>query len=222
MQTDLFNSQKPIPQKLIYFGFAKTENGDYVYHTNIVNNQFLLFVTVKADGKVYTKLMDSDTNDEYVLHTNPTVTGSFVGSVRLEYDNVLSKICKKCFELDVFKSAQAKDVIAFVKETYGCELEFLWPKFSMNAVFRRSDTKKWYAALLTVGKDKLGLNTTEPVEILDIRINRESLESLLKIKGMYPAYHMNKKSWITIILDGSVRTDEIFNMIKTSYALAKK
>ena len=39
----------------------------------------------------------------------------------------------------------------------------------------------------------------------------------MKIKGFYPAYHMNKKSWISIILDASVSTETIEKLVKISY-----
>ncbi|MGN1104647.1 MAG: MmcQ/YjbR family DNA-binding protein, partial [Candidatus Coproplasma sp.] len=41
-------------------------------------------------------------------------------------------------------------------------------------------------------------------------------------ENYYPGWHMNKKSWYTLVLDGSVSDDEITERIKESYALAKK
>lgn len=48
---------------------------------------------------------------------------------------------------------QSQELIDYVRQTYGDELEFLWKKFDDNAVWRRKDTKKWYAALLTTQKN---------------------------------------------------------------------
>ncbi|MBF1202590.1 MAG: MmcQ/YjbR family DNA-binding protein, partial [Fusobacterium periodonticum] len=36
-----------------------------------------------------------------------------------------------------------------------------------------------------------------------------------------PAYHMNKKHWCTICLDGTVELEKIYNLIDISYELAK-
>jgi predicted DNA-binding protein (MmcQ/YjbR family) len=48
----------------------------------------------------------------------------------------------------------------------------------------------------------------------------------MHLRGFYnvvqPGYHMNKKHWNTIILDGSIPDDEIFTMISESYDLVVK
>ena len=95
-----------------------------------------------------------------------------------------------------------------------------WKRSSDNAILRRKDTGKWYAAILTVAKSKLGIDSGEVVEIIDLRVKPEKLEALLQNDNYYPGWHMNKKSWYTIILDGSVDTEEICRGIDESYRLA--
>ena len=41
-------------------------------------------------------------------------------------------------------------------------------------------------------------------------------------KAITPGYHMNKRHWNTIILDGSISDNEIFSMIDDSYDLVVK
>lgn len=41
-------------------------------------------------------------------------------------------------------------------------------------------------------------------------------------ESVIPGYHMNKKHWNTVILDGSVPNEEIKRMIEHSYALVVK
>lgn len=122
---------------------------------------------------------------------------------------------------EVFKSEQAKGVIAYVKDTYDDELEYLWQKFPDNAVVRRKDNQKWYAAILTVSRCKLDFDSDEIIEILDLRIKPENMESTVDNIKYFPGYHMNKKHWFTICLDGTVGMDEICRMIDESYGLAK-
>ncbi len=38
----------------------------------------------------------------------------------------------------------------------------------------------------------------------------------------FPGYHMNKKHWYTICLDGSVEPVELYQRLDLSYKLAKK
>lgn len=108
-------------------------------------------------------------------------------------------------------------MITYVKERYGDEPEFLWAKFAGNAVFRHKENKKWYGVLLTVSKNKLGLESKEKVEIIDLKILPEDSEKLVDNEKYFLSYHMNKKHWFTIILDGSVPIERIFEFIDESY-----
>ncbi|MCL1904589.1 MAG: MmcQ/YjbR family DNA-binding protein [Methanomassiliicoccaceae archaeon] len=122
---------------------------------------------------------------------------------------------------DIFKSEQALEIIGYVRDEYHDELQFLWERFD-NAVFIRKDSNKWYAALLPLTKRKLGLDSDEAVEVLDLRARTDDIVSLVDGKRYFPGFHMNKKYWYTICLDGSVPTDEIFRRIDASYELSKK
>ena len=214
---NLFKNKKVIFEKLSDFGFV-----DNVYKTEIMNGEFILSVKINKKCEVSTELVEKDSGEIYTLHLVEYVQGSFVGQVREEYEKVLSKIAEKCFERDIFKSEYSKLVINYAKEKYGDDVEYLWEKFPDNAVCRRKDNKKWYFAILTVGKDKLGLESDEKVEVIDLRATSEEIEKLVDNKKYFRGYHMNKKHWLTIILDGSVSIEEIYERINKSYELALK
>lgn len=218
MELELFYNKKPNFQKLQNFGFLK-DGTCYQYTTVIADGQFAMTVSISEDGKVATKLVDCDSKEEYVLYRVEKAAGAFVGMVKNAHDDILKEIADTCFEMDVFKSETAQEVIHYVRDTYGEELEFLWKKFPNNAIWRRKDTNKWFGALLTVSKEKLGIKSDEMAEIIDLRIKPEKLESLVDYKKYYPGYHMNKKHWYTMILDGSVPVKEICERIDESYHL---
>lgn len=178
-------------------------------------------VFIAEDGEISAEVTDSGSKEVYVLHRISGAVGSFVGQVRQEYEDVLEKIAEVCFESDVFKSEEARQVIQYVREKYQDELQFLWPKFPDNAVFRRKDNAKWYAALLILQKKKLGLGGEGAVDIIDLKIKPEDVDALVDGKKYFPGYHMNKKHWFTICLDGSVPIEEIFDRLDESFALAK-
>lgn len=221
MNFDFFKNKKANTEKLLKFGFIN-KNGEYFYCQNIINGEFLLRVILSVEGKIRTEVIETDTKEIYTLHLVEGVNGSFVGKIKDEYENTLRKIAEECFEIDVFKSDFSKKVITYARKKYGDELEYLWEKFSKNAILRRKDTEKWYAALLTVSKNKIGLNGEEVVEILDLRANPDEVDSIVDNKKYFPGYHMNKKHWITIILDGSVPEKELYKKIDISYSLAVK
>ncbi|MBD5545030.1 MAG: hypothetical protein HDR01_12560 [Lachnospiraceae bacterium] len=216
-----FKNRKLNIQKLLSFGFENANN-DYTYHTDLVEGQLNLTVKIDHEEKIYTEVVDNSSGDEYVLHLVASAAGSFVGQVKSEYEALLEEISAKCFDIQIFKSKQAKEVIAYIWNTYGDELEYLWQKFPDNAVVRRKDNRKWYAALLTVSRRKLGFDSDETVEILDLRMITEDIKKEVDGVKILHGYHMNKKHWITICLDGSMSMDEIFQLINKSYILAGK
>lgn len=221
MELSLFKHVSPDFAKLESYGFKK-QNGAYAYDVHILQGQFNLTVKVTQDGRVETLLIDTATDEPYTLHLVEGAGGSFVGSVRAEFESVLYEISEKCFERDIFKGEICHSVIGYVKNKYGDELEYLWEKFPDNAVWRRKDNKKWYGAILTVSKRKLGFDEDCPVHIIDLRIHTEELATLIDNKKYFAGYHMNKRHWLTMCLDGSVALDEIYNRIDKSYELAKK
>ncbi len=221
MTESFFRFKKATAEKLLKFGFVH-KNGLYEYTADIADNQLQMVVTVFDDGTVDTKVEDKLDGEEYVLHKNTAAEGSFVGTVKSNYEALLAEIAEKCFEPDVFKSPQSREIINYVRKKYGDKPEFLWKKFQGNAVLRRKDTAKWYAVLLTVSKRKLGIDSDEIVEIIDLRIKPENMPDLIDGSKYFPGWHMNKKSWYTIILDGSVSTEEIQKRTDESYKLADK
>ncbi|MDE6727036.1 MAG: MmcQ/YjbR family DNA-binding protein [Oscillospiraceae bacterium] len=215
----IFKNRKVIFPKLSEFGFKKSGTS-YKYSKTLSGSGFEMNVTINKSGKVSAKVTDPDTG-EYTLHLTDSA-GSFVGEVRGEYEQTLTEIAESCFEPDVFKADQTKHLTVYVRERYGRELEFLWDKFEGAAVWRRGDTNKWFAAVLTISRRKLGLDSDEIVEIIDLRLPPEEMAALVDGKRYFGGWHMNKKHWYTIILDGSVSFEELCRRIEVSYSLAVK
>ena len=219
MQNQTIKNKAPNFAELAKYGFKKTKNG-YEFSKNIMKDEFKLTVNVNFDGILSTELSEIATKEIYTLHLLEGAKGSFVGKVREEYNAVIDDIVQKCFDTDIFKSEQTKQILKYVKDKYESEPEYLWEKFPDNAVCRRSDNKKWYLAILTVKKSRLGFDTEEEVEVVDLRADADKLPEMIKQKNIYAGYHMNKKHWISVILDNSMKTKDIFELIDHSYVLA--
>lgn len=217
----LFKNKRVNTGQLIPFGFVKKKH-TFAFSTRLLYDQFEMTVSVTKSGKVTTEVLDAITKEPYILHRISDATGAFVGSVRDEYDKVLAAIAAACFEPDMFKSDGARGIIQYIRDQYRDEAEFLWERSPNNAIFRRKDNAKWYAALLTVDKAKLGLDGGGKLEVVDLRMATDDIEALVDRMKYFPGYHMNKRHWVTICLDGSVPPEEIHFRIDQSYALATK
>ena len=115
------------------------------------------------------------------------------------------------------QSTQRERITQYIQDTYGTEAEYLWADSPGNAIFRHSASKKWYAAMMRVLPEKLGLTGEEALDVMDIKCSTIMIGSLLSTKGVLPAYHMNKNHWISIVLDDSVPDDQIIPLLELSY-----
>ena len=207
-------------KKLEEFGFKLIDNS-YYYHTSLLKNQFKMSVKINLDNSIFTEIIDTETNEPYILHLLEMKRSGYSEKVYKAYSEILAKIQKECFEDERFKANYTKEIIDYVKNKYEDELEFLWEKSPKNAVVRRKSSNKWYAVILTVSKRKLNLDCDEIIEVINLHNIAEEIEKLIDNKKYFPAYHMNKKYWCTICLDGTVELEEIYKLIDISYKLTK-
>lgn len=205
-------------EELLRYGFVN-ENKTYVYKTNIFDNQFEVNVVV-SDKNKYSKLVDIENKVEFALVDVVTSAGQFIGELRQNYEDILKDIILKCTKKEVFKSSQAKEIIEYIEEKYSDRLEYLWEKFDDNAIWRNKQNSKWYGILLTVAESKLKIPSNKVIEIIDLRYQKEKIESIIDNEKIFPGYHMNKKSWITIKLDNSVNRKTIYKLIDNSYNIS--
>lgn len=212
---DIFKFKRFNHEKLLKYGFKF--NGVYQIERKI--DQFLMKIEIK-NGLVRVELIDGETGEPFTLFNVVGAQGGYVQNLRSECEKVLKDIAEKCCEQEIFKSDEAKKVIEHIRKKYGDELEFLWDKFPENAICRRKDNKKWYVAFIRLPKNKLSLNGTEKVDILDVR--SDEVEKLIDNKTILPAYHMNKKNWVTILLDGNGDLKTVYDLVDKSCLLAKK
>ena len=207
---EVFKKSKPNYKVLEQNGFIKEKN-TYTYRQDILEDfELLLTITDTIDIKV----IDKDLNEEYTAIYVES-TGTFVNTIKDEVLKVLNSIKNTCFIENYFIYDQSNRIANLIKKEYGDEPEFLWDD-DKNAVFKNRDSDKWYGIIMNVNKNKL-TKEDKDCEVLNIKLNEKEIESLLTKKGYYKAYHMNKKSWISIILDDELEDEEIINLVKESH-----
>ncbi|MDR2742298.1 MAG: MmcQ/YjbR family DNA-binding protein [Treponema sp.] len=110
-------------------------------------------------------------------------------------------------------------VLKFALKQYGTEPEYLWIALPNYAVLRHTDNKKWYAIVMAVPRNRLGMNGNDLIDLLNIKCDPYLNGSLRMAEGFLPAYHMNKENWITVLLDGSVDKKIIFSLLDMSFTM---
>lgn len=218
---NIFRYKIPDNSKLLANGFVYSD-GIYVKDVFIMKKQFIMRVSVTDNGIVNYKVYETEMNEEYILVHVESAVGGFVGDVRAACEKVLIDISNKCFNIEVLKAEQTKRIIEFIKKSYNMEPEFLWEKTPDCAVFRIKENRKWFGIIMTVDRSKIGLSGHGNVEIFVLNDKAENVEKRVDGRNFFKAYHMNKKYWYTICLDGRVADEEVENLIDISYKLSAK
>jgi len=180
-------------------------------------NGFKAEIIVNSDGKLSGKIYDLNTDDEYINFRIESQNGKFVNEVREQYKNILEDIKNHCTDKLYFITKQANRIAKSIIEVYGDEPEFVWDKFPGYGIYRNPNNEKWYSLIVNIDKSKLDKNCTGEVEIINLKLEPDKISKLLHKNGFYPAYHINKQNWLSIILDDTISDEEIIKFIKESH-----
>lgn len=113
--------------------------------------------------------------------------------------------------------SQRERITQYAQDTFGSDAEYLWGDIPDGAVFRHPASRKWYAIIMGVSRNRLGLPGDEITDVLNVKCGPILSGSLLAEPGFQPAYHMNKTNWISILLDETVPDEKIFPLLELSY-----
>ncbi len=91
-----------------------------------------------------------------------------------------------------------------------------------TTVARHGAEGKWFALFMNIPKQRLGIDENGPVDIVNLKIDPEESYAVRELfSGIFPAYHMNKRHWISVCLDGSVPQEFCELLVGKSYDLTK-
>lgn len=215
---EIFKAYQFNSKKAKEYGFVENQ-GVWTYSSTILQGDFLMMVTVE-DGDLSFQVYDQETRDLYPQVHMESMRGTFVGSVREACLEVLYGIRKACFDVQDFIYPQTKRIMTRVQEKYENQLEYLWEKSPDTAILRHENNQKWYAVLMKISWDKLEKGREGLVEAVNLK--HDQVSDLLVKKGIYPAFHMNKRYWISVPLDDSLSDEEILELIEKSWNLTLK
>ena len=215
---EIFKSYQFNQEKARVYGFVEN-SGVWTYSCQILQGDFVMTVSVTATDVCF-QVFDQETGDLYPQVHMGSMRGSFVGNVREACLEILYQIRKACFDVQDFICPQTKRIMTQVQEKYGNQLEYLWEKSPDTAVLRHESNKKWYAVWMKISWDKLEKGREGQVEVVNLK--HDQVADLLSNKGIYPAFHMNKRYWISVVLDDTLLDEEVLELIERSWNLTSK
>lgn len=113
-----------------------------------------------------------------------------------------------------------QDFLAYCLETYGTSADHPFEEDFETAVLRHAMNRKWYALVMRVSRKKLGLESTDAADVVNLKMPLEMAGSFDRTDGVYPAYHMNKLHWISVILNDAP-DDVVRFLTNASYEATK-
>ena len=120
------------------------------------------------------------------------------------------------------KSSVCAAFEAEIAEKYGVLPDYPFTRYPGCAVFRHGDNQKCFALMMRIPKTKLGLDDTQNVDIVNLKCPAEVRDTLMQTSGIFPAYHMAKGHWISVLLDGSVDRETLSFLLAVSHSVTKK
>ena len=110
-------------------------------------------------------------------------------------------------------------ICAYAKEKYASQEEHLWFRFPDYAVFRHTDNQKWYAIVMDVPDEKLGISGKRRVDVLNVKLDDPLFaDLLLRQEGYFRGYHIARGNWISVLLDGTVPFQDVCELLDMSYS----
>ncbi len=229
LEEELFRRLRPNIQRLIQYGFLK-QNGIYRYQTKLEDTGMYAIITVEGNA-VSGRVLDELTNEEYVAVYTVGKKGKFATQVRTVYLSCLEDIAKNCFEKVMYSSRQANTMHEWMINELHDIADHPFTK-SQNGkrttdheftAYKPSDSDKMYVLMFSIGMHKLDKACDEnQVDAMNIKVEPSKVGDLLQLPGFYPAYHMNKKHWVTALLDGTIEDAVLKELLVKSRALVAK
>jgi len=221
IEDDIFKRAETNKNLLKQYGFRQSKDF-WTLEVPFMDGDFKAVIIADETGHISGNVYETATQDVF-LPLRTESMGGFAGKIRNAYMNILKDIKEKCCHENVFISAQANRFAEAIYKKYGDKPVFPWDDFS-GGVFKNPDNGKWYAIVMNIDIQKVDKKLTGNVEVVNVKLDPQKIQGLHQEKGFYPAYHMNKKNWISILLNDTVSDKVVFELLDEShvFTLSKK
>lgn len=203
-------------KRAIAYGFSRTEAGLELKKELPGVGLYAVFVIAGKSFEV--NVFDADTDEEYLpFNVLDNITG-FVTGIREQVEDLVQEIKEKC----LLNSNMKLRLMEYCERKFGTEPEAPWEDSPDAYTFKTAKRNKWYALFMTIPYKSLGLVAKGTLDVVNIKLPPEKVLGLIDRVHFYPAYHMNKKHWITIVLDKEVDEPLVQQLLEESYGLVEK
>lgn len=228
MKTRHITLQTPLTEDdLVLKGFVQTQciwraskrlsDSDFearltISTANLLKSQETLVLSVESD------IMDSVMNEPFLPYSQVESQGGFVTGLVHEVE---------CWINDVFHSAQLPqdfylhEIQRYIALHYSVLGRNPFTRVEQAIGFYTPIQQKWFALMMPIDATKLSATLTGTVWIINLKLNDEK-DDIIDFKQVFPAYHMNKKYWVSYVLNNQCDMDLVKRLINTSFNNVEK
>lgn len=113
-----------------------------------------------------------------------------------------------------------QELFEYCRSAYSTSPDYPFDGKTQTAVLRHTDNQKWYALTMRVSRRKFGQNSDEVVDVVNLKLPLEMFGAFGASEGVYPAYHINKLHWVSVLLP-DVPNDLLVFLISVSFDITK-
>lgn len=200
-------------ERLLAYGFQKDKDG-YLLERDFRLGNFKAQVRLR-DGELHFQLIDKDTGDNCPL-IHSSQGGAFLTPLKEEMEMLIKDILKKC-SVYHYETSQANRIYSLLEKEFGISFVYLWEKYPSFAVLR-NENGKWFALMAEIEGRKVHRDE-ERIVLLNVR--NKDVDPFMTI-GVVPAYHMNKRTWVSLMLNDTLTDEFILDKVRKSLALSRR
>ena len=109
---------------------------------------------------------------------------------------------------------------SYCLSTYSTAPDYPFEGDFETAVFRHLGSRKWYAIVMRVSRRTFGIDSDEVIDVVNLKLPPEMFGSFGTSDSVYPAYHMNKLHWISVLLPDAPK-DVVQFLVNASFEATK-
>ena len=113
-----------------------------------------------------------------------------------------------------------EETIRYIRDRYSAEPEYPWG--DENYILRHEGNRKWFAVGLRVPYSRFGIREDGLADVLNVKCGPLLMDAYRKQPGVYPAYHMNHKNWISVVLDDTLDDGTVMQLVRMSYEMTDR
>ena len=185
----------------------------------LVEGEFELHMTL-SDQELELVVYDLAMEEPYTLFEVASASGALVTGLRQQVDDLLNRILGQ----QIQDNPLVERLVDHVATTYGLAPAHPFKRHPEIIGFKVPTVDKLFGIFLPVDYCRLDKTSTRTDQVLVLNLKGQPDQILERIDNFryFPAYHMNKKHWFSVLLDAQTDWDLLTSLLAESYRLVKK